>query len=78
MPHILLHGLFIYNGNLRGPVIVAPVADRLEVELLLPVLTTVATGDRTPISRMLVERSTIPLWTVSDMRFYIFLYFSNN
>ena len=58
MPHILLHGSFVYNGYLRGPVIVAPVADRLEVELLLTVLTTVATGDRTPIYRMLVERST--------------------
>ena len=59
MPHLLRHGLTVYNGHLRGPVTLTPVAERLAVELSLPV----ATGDRTPISRMRGERSTsTPPW----------------
>ena len=46
--------------NLRGPVTLTPVAERLAVELLLPVfrLRSVGTGDRTPISRTRGKRST--------------------
>ena len=40
MPHLLLHGTCIYNGHLQGPMTVTPIADRLAVELSLPVLTT--------------------------------------
>ena len=34
------HGASIYNGHLRGPVTLTPNAERLAVELSLPVLTT--------------------------------------
>ena len=37
MPHLLQHGPTLYNGHLRGPVTLAPVAERLAVELSLPV-----------------------------------------
>ena len=39
MPHQLRQGPAIYNGHLRGPVTVIPVAERLAVELSLPVFT---------------------------------------
>ena len=39
-PHPLRHGPTVYNGHLRGPVTLTPVAERLAVELSLPVLTT--------------------------------------
>ena len=38
--HLLWHGASVYNGHLRGPVTVTPNAERLAVELSLPVLTT--------------------------------------
>ena len=50
MPHPLRHGPTVYNGHLRGPVTLSPVAERLAVELSLPVflrLRFVATEDRT-------------------------------
>ena len=45
------------HGDLRGPVTLTPVANRLAVELLLPVLTTVADGIRTTNPPMQGERS---------------------
>ena len=52
MPHPLWHRSSIYDGHLQGPVTLAPVADRLAVELSLPVFNysvrSVATGNRTP------------------------------
>ena len=45
MPHPLRHGPTVYNGHLRGPVTLTPNAERLAVELSLPVrLRSVATG----------------------------------
>ena len=38
--HLLWHGPTLYNGHLRGPVTLTPVAERLAVELSLPVLKT--------------------------------------
>ena len=40
--HVLLHGasIYRYNGHLRGPATLAPVAEHLAVELSLPVFTT--------------------------------------
>ena len=38
--HLLWHGSNVYNGHLRGPVTLAPIAERLAVELSLPVLFT--------------------------------------
>ena len=67
MPQLLRHGPTFYNGHLRGPVTLTPVAERLAVELSSPVLRirSVVTGDRTPISRMQGERSTStpPRWS---------------
>ena len=40
MPHLLWHGASVYDGHLRGPVTLAPNAERLAVELSLPMLTT--------------------------------------
>ena len=53
--HPLRHGPNLYNGHLQGLVTLTHVAERLAVELSLPVFTT---RDRTPISRMRDERST--------------------
>ena len=38
--HILWHGSSVYNGHLRGPVTLSLIAERLAVELSLPVFTT--------------------------------------
>ena len=40
VPHLLWHGTSVYNGHLRGPVTLTPIAERLEVELSLPIFTT--------------------------------------
>ena len=50
MPHLLWHVASVYNGHLRGPVTLAPIAERLSVELSLPDFTfrSVAAGIRTP------------------------------
>ena len=47
MPHLLGHGASVYNGHLRRPMTLTPIAERLAVDLSLPVLTVVA-GIRTP------------------------------
>ena len=38
MPHQLSRGVSVYNGNLRGHVTLTPVAERMVVELSLPLL----------------------------------------
>ena len=62
VPQPLRHGPTVYNGHLRGPVTLTPVAERLAVELFydcrLQSLRFVATGNRTLISRMRGKRST--------------------
>ena len=40
VPHLLRDGPTVYNGHLRGPVTLTPYAERLVVELSLPVFTT--------------------------------------
>ena len=40
VPHLLWHETSVYNGYLRGPVTFTPIAERLAVEVSLPVLTT--------------------------------------
>ena len=35
--YLLWHGAFVYNGHLRGPLTLTPIAERLAVELSLPV-----------------------------------------
>ena len=39
LQHLLWHWAFIYDGQLRGPVILTPIAERLAVELQLTVFT---------------------------------------
>ena len=38
VPHLLWHGAPVYNGHLRGPVTLTPIAFQLAVEQSLPVL----------------------------------------
>ena len=38
VPHLLWHQVSFYNGHLRGPVTLTPIAERMAVELSLPVL----------------------------------------
>ena len=45
MPHLLRH---VYNGHLRGPVPLTPVAERLAVELSLPGLSRPGLEPRSP------------------------------
>ena len=40
VPQLLWHGTFVYNGHLRGPVTLTRIAERLAVDLSLPVFTT--------------------------------------
>ena len=62
MPQPLRHGPTVYNGHLRGPVTLTPVAERLAVELFydcrLQSLRSVSTGNRTLISHRRGKRST--------------------
>ena len=37
LPHLLWHRVSVYNTHLRGPMTLTPVAERLAMELLLPV-----------------------------------------
>ena len=39
MPHLLWHGAPVYNGHFRGPATLTSVAERLSVELSLPIST---------------------------------------
>ena len=39
MLYLLWHGASVYNGHLRGPVTPTPIAERLAVDLSLPVFT---------------------------------------
>ena len=57
MPHLLWHGTSFYNGHLRGPVTLTPVAELLAVELSLPVLTKSRLGFERPSFGMRDERS---------------------
>ena len=38
VPHLLWHGASVYDGHLRGPVTLTPIAERFALELSLPVL----------------------------------------
>ena len=59
VPHLLWHGTTVYKGHLRGPVTLTPIAERLAVELSLPVLRlrSIAAGIRTPNSPLAVQCS---------------------
>ena len=57
VPHLLWHGASVYIGHLREPVSLAPNVERLEVELLLPVLGLSRQGFEHPTFRLQGERS---------------------
>ena len=40
LPHLLWHGASVYNGHLRGTMTLTTIAERLAVEMSLPVFTT--------------------------------------
>ena len=40
VPHLLWYGASVYNGDFQGPVTLAPIAERIAVEMSLPVFTT--------------------------------------
>ena len=40
VPHLMWHRVFVYDGHLRGPVTLTPNAERLALELSLPVFST--------------------------------------
>ena len=46
VPHVLWRGAAVYNGHHRGTVTLIPVAERLAVELSLPVYRSVVAGIR--------------------------------
>ena len=54
-PHLQWNGASVYNGHLWGPVSLTPTAERLAVELSLPVLTNLG------LSRLGFEDSTLRL-----------------
>ena len=57
VPHLLWHGASVYNGHLWGPVTLTPIAERLAVELSLPVFTTkVCRGNRYETRHIVVLR----------------------
>ena len=60
VPHLLWHGRTLYNGHLRGPVTLKPVAERLAVELSLPVLTIYVCPDQGSIPDL--PNSTLTLY----------------
>ena len=58
VPHLLWHVASVYNGHLRGPVTLTPTAERLALELSLPVFkTSVCRGPLSPTFRLQGELS---------------------
>ena len=89
-PHLLWHWISVYNGHPRGPVTLTPIAERLTVELSLPVFT-VAAGIRTPnlpLARLTLwptatpPQLTLTGWSAEDKRSkysqFIFVWFLND
>ena len=58
------HGPTLYNGHLRKPVTLTPVAERLEVELSLPVFTTQVCRDRGSNPDLPHASSKLNEWTI--------------
>ena len=51
VPHLLWHGVSVYNGHLQGPVTLTPIVERLVVEMslyLFLLLRSIAVGIRRP------------------------------
>ena len=84
VPYLLWEGSSLYNGHLLGPVTLTPVDGVLcsgAVTTCLNDLTSVATGNRTPISRMRGKHSE-PYWWflknhMANYNLYPWLYSTN-
>ena len=63
--HQLWHGPTLYTGLLRGPVTLKPVAERLAVELSLPVFTTQVYRERGSNPNLLHARRTLYLFATA-------------
>ena len=59
-PRLLWHGGSVYNGHLRGPVTLTPCAERLAVELSLPVFGLSWLRFEHPLFRLLAGRTLLP------------------
>ena len=63
--HPLRHGPTVNNGHLRGPVTLTPVAERLAVELSLPVFTTKVCCDQGSNPDLPQTRRTLDLYATA-------------
>ena len=70
VPHLLWHGPTLYNGHLRGPVTLTPVAERLAVELSLPVFTTQVCRDRWSDPDLPHARRTLYLYAAAAVSWF--------
>ena len=57
VPHLLRHGASVCYGHLRGPVTLTPNAERLAVELSLPVLKTWSVANSVRTSNYIIKVS---------------------
>ena len=71
MPHPLRHGPTVYNGHLRGPLTLTPVAERLAVELSLPVFTTQVCRDLGLNPDLLHARRTLYLYATAAVILHV-------
>ena len=77
--HLLCHGASVYNGHLWGSVTLTPVAERLAVELSLPVWTTMCVCRQRGSNPDLPQvRQTVYLWAIAAVLWYVFVYTAEN
>ena len=68
VPYLLWHGPTVYNGHLRGPVSLTPVAERLGVKLSLPVCTSQVCRDRGSNPELPHARRTLYLYATAAVQ----------
>ena len=71
VPHLQWHGPTLYNGHLRGPVTLTPVAERLAVGLSLAVFTTQVCRDRGSNRDLQHARRTLYLYATAAVHFFV-------
>ena len=75
MSFLLCHGPTLYNGHLRGLVTLSPVAERLAVELSLPVLTIEVSPDWGSKPDLSHARRTLYLYAIVTVVFTLVYHF---
>ena len=74
VPHLLWQGQTVYNGHLRGPVTLTLVAERLAVQLSLPIsitmLRSVGTAIRTP-NLLHARRALKPTVSLPGLEYFV-------